>query len=76
MAGTGSLGVLVVMPTPGAGVLLHYAEVSPPAGPVAWIRACCGAEASGVVLEWSLRLPKTTRTCDRCFVTLPERPVH
>jgi hypothetical protein len=70
-------GVLVVMATPGVGVNLHYAEAEAPAGAVRWMRASCGVEDVGLVLEWNLRLPRKTSTCDRCFVTLPaQRPVH
>jgi hypothetical protein len=65
------------MATPGAGVNLHHAEDDLPAGAVRWMRTSCGVEDVGLVLEWNLRLPRKTRTCERCFVTLPvRRPVR
>lgn len=77
MASTNGWGALVAMATPGAGVNLHHADVDAPAGAVRLLRASCGVEEVGLVLEWNLRLPRTTRTCDRCFVTLPvRRPVN
>ena len=77
MARKSRSGVLVVMATPGSGVNLHYAEADAPAGAVMRLQASCGVEDVGLVLEWDLRLPSTTRTCDRCFVTLPGAPpVH
>jgi hypothetical protein len=70
-------GLMVAMPTPGLGVILHYVEDCDEHAPVVWMRAACGLEAEGVILDWFDRLPRNTKTCDYCFVSLPARwPVH
>ena len=70
-------GFMVAMPTPGMGVVLHYVEDCDEHEPVVLMRASCGLEAEGVILDWFDRLPRNTNTCDYCFVSLPARwPVH
>ncbi len=75
--GISDWGLMVAMPTPGIGVVLHYVEDYDEHEPAVWMRAACGLEAEGVILDWFDHLPKNTKTCDHCFVSLPaRRPVH
>jgi len=56
MASPNEWGALVAMATRGAGVNLHHADVDASAGMVRWLRASCGVEEVGLVLEWNVRL--------------------